>query len=166
MTVQHRNAFATQLKYGSGLSALGNLQRLLAFKCRHLDFRTDSSLGIGNRNHAIEIVPLTLEEGVFFDAKHKIQVSRGAAVYASFTETCKANASSVFNPGRNFGVDGFLLHHPTFTTAARAWIANYTSRAVACRTSARNAEKSLLVSELPTTATRTATRRSFPVRAS
>src|SRR3954463_3092187 len=150
MTVQHRNAFAAQLKYGSGLSALGNLQRLLAFKCRHLDLRTDSSLRIRNRNHAIEIVPLTLEEGVFFDPEHKIHISRGAAVYASFTETCKANASSLFHPGGNLGVDGFLLHPPAFTTAVRAWIADYTSRPVACRTSARDAEKSLLISDLPT----------------
>src|SRR3954469_6196478 len=125
MTVQHRNALAAQLKYGPGLSALGNLQRLLAFKCRHLDFRTDSSLRIGNRNHAIEIVPLTLEEGVFFDPEHKIQVSRGAAVYASFTETCKANASSVFNSGGNFGVDGFLLHHPAFPRAVVHGIVDY-----------------------------------------
>src|SRR4051794_8521724 len=165
MTVQHRNAFAAQLKYGSGLSALGNLQRLLAFKCRHLDFRTDSSLRIGNRNHAIEIVPLTLEEGVFFDPEHKIQVSRGAAVYASFTETCKANASSVFNSGGNFGVDGFLPPPPASPTAFRAWIADSPPRAGASGESARNAKKSLLVSALPTTATRTATRRSFPVRA-
>ena len=70
--VQDGDAFSAQLENGSRLRAFGNFQHLLAFESWHFNFRANSGLGKRNRNYAVDIVPVTLKEGMFFDVEHKV----------------------------------------------------------------------------------------------
>src|SRR5205823_10251902 len=132
----------------------------------NLNFRSDRRLSKRNGNYAIDIVALALEKRVRLDPKHQVQISRRSAMDAGFTNSSKTNASSVFHSGRNLCINRLLLDHAPFTPAARTRIADHTARSVACGTSTRNAEESLLISDLPAAAAATASRRSFAVRAS
>ena len=165
VAVQHGNAFAAQLEYGSRLRAFGDFQRLFSLKRWDLYFRADRGLSEGDRNHAVQIITLPIKEGMLLHTQHQVQISGRAAVDAGFSDSGEANAGTVFHSGGDFGVNGFLLHNAAFAAAIRAGVADYAARPMTIWTSTRNAEKALLISDLPATAAGPATGGSFALRA-
>ncbi len=96
----------------------------------------------------MQVVPLTLEEGMLFDMQHHVQITRRAAVHAAFSVSREANAGPVFHAGGNVGVNRPLAQHPAFAFAFGAGIGDHMTSALAGRTGARNAEEALLVANL------------------
>ena len=84
---------------------------------------------------------------------------------AGFSDSGEADTRSILDAGGNLGVDRFLLDHTAFTAAIGAGIADHATRAVTRGACARNAEKSLLVSDLSAPAAAAATGGSFALRA-
>jgi len=98
--------------------------------------------------------------------KDDVKVSRRAPLDPGLSYSREANASAVFDSGGNLGVNRFLLYDPTFASALRAWVADHTARALACRAGPGYAEKALLVADLATSSTGPATRGGLALRAS
>jgi hypothetical protein len=80
--------------------------------------------------------------------QHNVEVTGRAAELADFASAGKANPGSIFNPCRNFGVDGTLAKNAPFALALRARISDDAACSLAGGTGARNAEESLLVADL------------------
>src|SRR5262249_23997128 len=119
-----------------------------------------------NRNHAMQVIPLPLEEGMLLHVKHEIEIPHRAAVCPSLAQASETNAGLIFNPGGNLPFDRFLLYHSSLPLALRALIADYRARSVTVRAGTGNTEKALLIADLPSPATRPAGGRSFVPRAS
>src|SRR5579864_1762721 len=113
----------------------------------------------------MKVSALPLEQGVVLHVENKVQIAILATVNARLAQSGKADSGFVFDARRNLGVDGFLLNHAAFTLALAARIADYASGALACRASARNAEKALLIADLSTTGAGTARHRRFALSA-
>jgi len=77
-------------------------------------------------------------------------------VHATFAESSEADAGTIFHPGGNFGINTFLSQHATFAFALGAGIGNHRTSALAGGTSARDAEKPLLIADLSLPIARTA----------
>lgn len=163
--VQHGNAFAAQLKYGSRLRAFGDFQGLFAFESRNLNLCAHGRLGERNWYYTIQVIALAIKECVLLDAQHEVEISGGTAVDAGFADSREANACSIFDPGRNFGIDRFLPDHATFAPAVRARVADYAACAMTRRAGASNTEESLLISNLSAPAAGAATGGSFALGA-
>src|SRR5579884_1171060 len=86
-------------------------------------------------------------------------------MHTCFADSGEADASSVFNPGGNLSVYGLLLDCASFAAALRAGIADHAPGTLACRASSCDAEKALLIANLPASAARAAGAGSFAVRA-
>lgn len=164
--VQHRNAFAAQLQDGPRLRAFRDLEGLLAIEGWDLDLRADRRLRERNRNYTIQVIALAIKEGVLLDPEHNVQISRRPAMDAGFSHSGESNTGSVFDPRRDFRVDSFLLHHAAFAPAVRARVADHAAGSVTGRAGARNAEESLLVSDLTAASASAATGGSFALGAS
>src|ERR1700730_4310517 len=134
---------------------------MLAFQGRNADFRAQGGLGKRNRDNAMQVVSLPLEEGVLFHMQNNIEVARRAAVETSFAVSGETNARSILDSGWNFRVHRPLPQDATFPFALQARIGDYTARTLAGGTGARNTEEALLVAHLPPATTRTASHRRF-----
>src|SRR5579872_1694724 len=98
---------------------------------------------------------------MIFHVQHDIQIARRPAELPDFSCPRETNARSVFHSRRNFSVDRPLAQNPSFTFALRARIRNHAARSLTRRAGTRNAEKSLLVTNLPATIARPAGHRPF-----
>ena len=153
MSIQDGHALVADAEGCAGLRAVGNLQAVLAFHGGNLDLRAHGGLRHGDRDDAVQVVAFAREEGMLLHVQHDIQIACGAAELADFAGTGKANAGSVFDAGRNFGVDGALAQNAAFAFALRAGIGDDAAGALAGGAGARDAEKSLLVADLAASVT-------------
>jgi hypothetical protein len=96
---------------------------------------------------------------MFLDVQHDVKVAGWAAKNTGLAQTAKSDARAIFYARRNFRFYGALPQQPPFAFALRARIRNHRSRALTGRASARNAEKSLLISYLAVAAASPATDR-------
>ena len=80
---------------------------------------------------------------------------------SAFAKSREADASAIFDPGGNFGVNRALAQNPAFAFALWARIGDHTTRTLAGGTRARNTEKALLVPNLAPASARAAGYRSF-----
>ena len=78
-----------------------------------------------------------------------IQISCRAAELPYFPRTREANARSILHTWRDFRVDGPLTQDAALTLAFRAGVGNDIARSLTRRTRARDAEETLLVTNLP-----------------
>src|SRR5713226_7710855 len=101
---------------------------------------------------------------MFFDVQDDVKIARRAAVEASFTQSRKTDARSVFHSGGNFCVHRPLAEQPAFAFAFRTRIGNHAARTLARRTGAGNAEEPLLIAHLPPSSTGTAGHGCFACR--
>ena len=161
MPVQHRHAFVADAEGRAGLRTIGNLQRVLAFHGRHANLRAHGRLCHRDRNHAVQVVAFARKERMLLHMQHDVKISRRTAELSNFARAGESDARSVFYARRNLGVNRALAQDAPFAFALRARIGNHAARALACRTGARNAEESLLVSHLPATIARPAGGRAF-----
>src|ERR1700680_2188432 len=128
---------------------------MFPFESRDTNLRAQGGLRIRDWDHAVQIVPLALEEGMLLHMQNHIQITGRAAVQTAFTVAREADAGSIFDSGGNFRVNGSLAQNPAFAFAPGTWIGDYTACALASGTSARNTEEALLVTNLPPASTRT-----------
>ena len=84
---------------------------------------------------------------------------------ACFTHAGEANAGFILHPGGNLGVNGFLLNYSAFAPAIGAGITDHAPGAVASGTGTRDAEKSLLIPDLPAASASAASGGSLALRA-
>jgi hypothetical protein len=81
-----------------------------------------------------------------------------------FAGTGETDASSVFDPGRNLGIDRALPKDAAFPFALGAGIGDDIAAPLTCGTSPGDTEESLLITNLPATVTRAACSSTFPGR--
>jgi hypothetical protein len=93
--------------------------------------------------------------------QNNIEVARGTAMKTAFAESREADASAIFDSGRNFRVNRSLAQNPAFAFALGTWIGDYTACTLASGTSAGNTEEALLVTNLSPAITGTASHRCF-----
>ena len=113
------HTLAADAQRRAGLGAFGHFQNMLAFQRGNNDFRAQRSLRKRDRDNAVQIVSLPLEEGMLLHVQDHIQVAGRATVKAAFAVSREANAGSVFDSGGNFGVNRPLAQHPAFAFALR-----------------------------------------------
>jgi hypothetical protein len=161
MAIQDRYAPAANTEGCTRLRAVWNFQHVFTFERWNRDLISQSGLRVGNRNYTVQIIALALKERVFLDVKHDVEVAGRAPVAAAFTESGETYAGSVFDACRDFSVDRSLLQDSPFALALRTRVGNHAARPLACGASASDAEKALLITNLPLTGAGTAGYRGF-----
>ena len=159
--IQHRYAFILDTETGSRLRALGNFQRVFALERRDFDFSSQSGLRERNRNHTVQIIPFPLEERMLLNMEHNVKVAGRAAEVASFAQAAIADASSVFDPSRNLGLNLSFFQDPALAPALRTRIRDYAAGTLTRSAGAGDAEETLLVANLAATTAATACNGSF-----
>src|SRR5882724_921317 len=109
---------------------------MLAFERRNADLRAQCGLRVRDRDHAVQIVSFTFEEGVLLHMQNHIQVAGGAALKTTFAISREADAGSVFYSGGNFCVDNPLPQDAGLALALGTGVGNYTPRTLASRAGA------------------------------
>src|SRR3989441_944015 len=84
MTIKHRDPLVANAEGASRLRPFGNLQFVIALKCRYSNLSAERSLGERNRNHAMQIITFTLKKGMFFDMQNDIEIAGWPAESARF----------------------------------------------------------------------------------
>src|SRR6478672_4118411 len=166
MAVQHGDTFATHLQHSARLRTFRDLERVLAFERWHLNFRAQCRLRKGDRNDAMQVGSLPLEEWVVLHVENDVKIARRAAMHSSFAQTTEANARLIFHARRNLGFDRLLLQVAAFASALGARIADHRAGSLAGGTRPRNTEKALLVTHLAASAAGAASRRGLRIRTS
>jgi hypothetical protein len=98
---------------------------------------------------------------MLFDMQNNIQITGRTAEGAGFAQAAEPDSSSIFHAGGNFGVDSFLTQYSAFALAFLTGIGDDAACSLACGTSTRNAEESLLISDLAAPGTGAAGHRRF-----
>ena len=137
---------------------------MLAFEGGNADLRAQRRLGKRDRDHAVQIVALALEEGMLLHVQDDVEIARRATVKTAFAVSGEANAGAIFDAGGNFRIHRPLAQHPAFAFALGAGIGDHAARALAGGTGARDAEEALLVANLAAAIAGTAGDRSFAGR--
>src|SRR5437660_230862 len=123
------------------------------------DFAAKSCLRKRNGNHAMEVGSFTLEEGMLFHMQHDVEIAGRPTEITSFSQTGVADASAVFHPGGNLGLDLTLFEYAAFPPAFGAGIRYHSTGTLTRAAGAGNTEKTLLIAHLaPSTATCTSDR--------
>src|SRR5260370_32543625 len=116
------------------------------------------------RNHTVQVVSLTLKEGILFDVQDHIQIARWPAECARFAQAGETNSRAVLPPRRHLGFNHAPAQHAAFAFALRARIGDYTARALAGWAGSSDAEEALLIPDLASPVARSAGNRSFAGR--
>src|SRR5579864_4534198 len=109
----------------------------------------------------MQVIAFAFEERMLLHVKHDIQITRGTTELTDLPPAAKADASPVFNSGRNLRVDSTLAKQSALAFALRARISDDVAGSLARGTRARDAEESLLVANLPAAIAGAAGRRPF-----
>jgi hypothetical protein len=96
----------------------------------------------------MKVIALARKERMILHVKVNVEVACRPAKLADFSRSREADAGSVFDPGGNLGVHGPLAQDSAFALALGARVGNHTAGALACRTSASDAEETLLIPDL------------------
>src|ERR1700733_2357648 len=85
---------------------------------------------------------------MFLDVEHNVQIPRGTSVWSGLTLTRHAEACSRVNTRRNTQLDRSFALDASLSAAFHTALAHDLPRSLACGTSPRNREKTLLVRQL------------------
>ena len=162
--VEYRHAFVPYAKRGSRLRAFGDLQLVFPFKRRNHNLDAEGSLRKRDRNHAVQVVALTLKEGMLLHMQDNIQVTAWPAERARLAQSSETNSRAVLHSRGHLGFDHALAQQAAFAFALRAGIGDYTARALAGWAGSSDAEKALLIPDLASAIARPAIDRSFAGR--
>src|SRR5262249_54400050 len=111
------------------------------------------------RNLAVQVVPLAMEEGMLLHVDDNIQVARRSATGAGLALSAQAQALSSSDAGRDLHSQLALILDVARPTAGRARRADDRSRPAALPARPRDGEKPLLISQLAAPMTLRAGRR-------
>jgi hypothetical protein len=96
----------------------------------------------------MQIESLAFKKWMFLHVKYDVQVAGRASEGSGFAETAEADSSSVFHPRRNFRIYRPLSKNAALSTALGARIGDDAARTLTSGTGARDAEETLLVTDL------------------
>ena len=136
VAAQLGNALALEAEVRARLRAGRNLQLDLLGQCRNLDVIAQRSLRERQRNLAVNIIVLAVEEVMRLDAKDDVQVAVRAALGAAFPFAVQTNLSALINTRRNADVDFTLLLHFARAVAGAAFFLDDLAGAAAVRAGA------------------------------
>src|SRR5258705_10477654 len=138
------------------LRALGNLQPLFGVQPWGRQVRAERRLSDAHRNRAIEIGSAPLEERMFLDVQHHVEVAAGPTVGSSLAFTRHTQTRTGVDAGRNAQIDGLVALNASLAVAILATFFDDLASALASWAGAGDGEKSLLIRKLPTSAARLA----------
>jgi hypothetical protein len=164
MPIEYRHAFVPDTKRGSRLRAFGNFQLVFSLQRRNHNLRAQGSLRKRNRNHAVQVVALTLKEGVLFDVQDNVQIAGRPSERARFAQAAETNSRTVLHSRGHLGFDHALPQQAAFAFALRAGIGDYAARTLASWAGSSDAEEALLIPDLAAPIARPAGDRSFAGR--
>src|SRR5271170_3070337 len=98
----------------------------------------------------MQIVAFALEKRMFLDVQHNIKIPGWPTVCSGFAQPGKTYPRSIFDARRHLRVHRSLTQHASLALALQARIRDHAARPLTGGTSARHAEESLLISNLPT----------------
>jgi hypothetical protein len=159
--IEHRHAFVPDPKRGSRLRAFGDFQLVFSLQRRNHDLRAQGSLWERNRDHAVQVVALALEEGVLFDVQDNIQIAGWTSERARFAQAAETNSRAVLHSRGHLSLDHALAQQAAFAFTLRAGIGDYAPRALAGWAGSSDAEEALLIPHLTAPIARPAGHRSF-----
>jgi hypothetical protein len=96
----------------------------------------------------MEVIALARKERMILHVKNNVEVACRPAKLADFSCSREADPGSVFDSGGNLGVDGPLAQDSALASALGTRIGNDTTRTLACRARAGDAEETLLIADL------------------
>jgi hypothetical protein len=161
MAVKHRHTFAANAHGRTRLHSFGNFQGVVAFEGGNANLGSECGLAEGNRNHAMQIGALALEERMLLDVQDHIKIASRTTESAGFSQAGETDAGAVFHSRRNLGLDRSLPQDSPLPFALGTWVGDDAARALTGGTSAGHAEESLLVAHLPASRAGAAGDRSF-----
>ena len=125
----------------SGLRAFRNLDGLQAVESQNIDGRAQRGLGDVDRNGAMQIAFVALENGVFLDFEDHVQIAGRAAVSAGLAFIRQAQLGAVVDAGRNVDFQLRSRAQIAFALAFLARPANDLAASAALRTGAAHERK-------------------------
>src|SRR5205807_3957485 len=132
------------------------------FDSRHVDLASQRGLRHIDRNRAVQIVLMPLEERMLLHLQKNVQVALRAAVRSGLPLARKPQAVAVVDPRRNVYLQ-FPLHLAiSVPPALRAWIADDLPAAVARAAGSPDRKEALLVENLTAAVARGALARPRP----
>ena len=141
-------SLALDAKDRAALRAFRNFQFFFPVQSRHLQFRAKRRLRNAHGDSAIQIRAAPLEERMFLDFQHHVQIAGRPAIWPGLSFAGDAQPRSGVHPRRNPQLDGLFAFQPSLPAALLAALFHNLARALACRARARDGEESLLVSQL------------------
>src|SRR5262245_31537058 len=143
------HAFSTQAERCASLRPFRDLQRLLALEARDGDFAAERQRRVVERNLAEQVVAIAMEERVFLDVNHHIEVTGGAAATARLTLAAEAQPLSACDASGNLDRQLPGLLHSSGSAAGRARRADDRTRSTTLTAGPGNREEPLLIPQLP-----------------
>src|SRR5690606_26410849 len=133
-TTAHRgHALATQTEQLAGLGAFRNLQLDPTVERRHLQFAPQRRIGEADRHFAVQMLAITLEDRMFTDVDHHIEVTGRAAVGAGLALAGQAYAVTGVDPWRHLDRQRLALFHAPLAVTAAAGVGDHLAAAMAAR---------------------------------
>ena len=108
---QSRRPLALEAKGLAGLGADGDGQFTLPVHRGHLQIRTQSCLGKGDGNHAVQVVTIPLKIGVVADMKDDIEIPCRPSTRAPLTFACETQPRPTAHTGWNPYAEAALPAH-------------------------------------------------------
>jgi hypothetical protein len=142
------DSFVAQPEYGSALSAFRYLDFFFAFKSRNGNFRTQDGLNDADRDLAIDVISLSLEERVFFHVNNNVKVSGRTVMEPGFAFALDAQACAIIHAGRNSDFQHFFFADAPFSLAGFTWLVDDPPASIALTAGSADREESLLIAHL------------------
>ena len=136
------NAFAAQLEHLSALRAGGDLQIGFAFESRHMHFAPERRNRERDRDFAIQIIFVALENLVFLHMDYDVEVALGPAPNSGFSIARGPQAGAARDPRWNFQFDSGGLFDAPFPFAGAARLFHDLAHAAATGAGLRDLKKS------------------------
>jgi len=137
------DAFTFDAHTAAGLRFFRDAQFDFAVQGRDFDFATQGCDGETDRQLAMQIQAVALEDFVFFDADVDVQIACGRAVRTRFAFAAQADALTVVDAGGNVDFNGFAGFGAAFATTFDARVFDFLACAVTGRTSLLHLENGL-----------------------
>ena len=148
LRAQHRHTLAGEAEAAPGLGAGRHLDpRLAAVDRRHLEFAAQRRRHHRDRNTAMQVGAVALEERVRGERQENIEVAGRPAAHAGLAFAGEANAGAVLDAGRDVDRQRALARDPSRARAGRARVFDHLAAALADRTGALEREEALGVAD-------------------
>src|SRR5690606_28017811 len=151
-----RDALAAQAEQLAGLGAFRNLQLDPAIQGRHFQLAAERRVGEADRDLAVQMLAVTLEDRVLADIDHHVEVAGRPTEGPRLALAGQADAVAAVDAGRHLDRQGLVFLDAPLTLAGATGIGDHLAAAVAARAGLLHREEALLHADLADAATGTA----------